>query len=111
VLQHVAVCCSVWQCVAVEKSVCAKEHSAKEPQIIVLFCGKRTLKIRHYMHLNYPVALVMYDSVCCSVLQCVAVCCSVCAICLIHMCDISHVCCGVLQCVAVCCSVLQCVAV
>ena len=40
-------------------------------------------------------------AVCCSVLQCVAVCCSVlqCAACV-------AVCCSVLQCVAVCCSVL-----
>jgi len=36
--------------------------------------------------------------VCCSVLQCVAVC-------------LATVCCSVLQCVAVCCSVLQCVAI
>jgi len=41
-----------------------------------------------------------YDKVCCSVLQCVAVCLQCVA-----------VWCSVLQCVAVCCSVLQCVAV
>ena len=43
-------------------------------------------------------------SVCCSVLQCVAVCCSV----LLDLLLFHDV--GVLQCVAVCCSVLQCVA-
>ena len=37
----------------------------------------------------------MCTTVCCSVLQCVAVCCIA-------------VCCSVLQCVAVCCSVLHC---
>jgi len=58
VLQFVAVCCSVLQCVA----VCIEQQSK---------C----------------------DVVCCSVLQCVAVCC------------------GELRRVAVCCSVLQCVAV
>jgi len=42
-------------------------------------------------------------AVCCSVLQCVAVCCSVL--------QQVAVCCSVLQCVAVCCSKLQCVAV
>ena len=49
---------------------------------------------------GFPVAgaiswmpVVLYSSLCCSVLQCVAACCSV------------------LQCAAVCCSVLQCVAV
>ena len=49
----------------------------------------------------------------CSVLLCVAVCCSVLYICLrIRVCasDV-QVCCSVLQCVVVCCSVLQCVAV
>jgi len=61
-------------------------------------------------------------AVCCSVLQCVAVCCA----CILLARDIDFdvntlgvrdrvaaVCCsvGVLQCVALCCSVLQCVAV
>jgi len=48
----------------------------------------------------------------CSVLQCVAVCCSV--HCIVNDRVIHHdtyaVCCIVLQCAAVCCSVLQCVA-
>ena len=42
--------------------------------------------------------------VCCSVLQCVAVCVEVCSICVAAYCS-------VLQCVAVYCNVLQCVAV
>ena len=55
-----------------------------------------------------------------SVLQCVAVCCSVLQCVAVLQCDSDirdsfHdrrlVCCSVLQCVAVCCSVLQCVAV
>ena len=46
----------------------------------------------------------------CSVLQCVAVCCSVPSLIWI-LARTSAVCCSVLQCVAVCCSVLQCVAV
>jgi len=46
--------------------------------------------------------------VCCSVLQCVAVCCNICqSFCIAEL--RYQVC--VLQCVAVCCSVLQCVAV
>ena len=70
--------------------------------------------------------------VCCSVLQCVAVCCRVCRVlraphwrpplrhrevdvcCSVFTCVLVAVCCSVLQCVqcvAVCCSVLQCVAV
>ena len=53
----------------------------------------------------------------CSVLQWVAVCCSVCAVCLQCVavcCSVMQcvtACCSVSQCVAVCCSVLQCVAV
>jgi len=80
---------------------------------------------------------VQYVAVCCSVLQCVAVCSLICdttdlslsepkvqcvAVCslICNSTDLSlsepkvqcvAVCCGVLQCVAVCCSVLQCVAV
>ena len=64
-------------------------------------------------------------SVCCSVLQCVAVCRNVSELQLVAECCVLHlacsstlyvlqcvaVCCSVLQCVAVCCSVLQCVAV
>jgi len=61
---------------------------------------------------------------CCSVLQCVAVCCSVLQVSLLIDTSLSkhvkhlannptslHSSCSVLQCVAVCCSVLQCVAV
>ena len=47
------------------------------------------------------VVKLLFAQVCCSVLQCVAVCCSV----------FQRVVSSVLQCVAVCCSVLQCVAV
>ena len=58
--------------------------------------------------------LILHVAVCCSVLQCVAVCCR--TIALPFEIFISHVqrvavCCSVLQRVAVCCSALQCVAV
>ena len=64
-------------------------------------------------------SLVQCVAVCCSVLQCVAACCSVLqyvAVCYLSKSTwrrglSSSVCCSVLQCVAVCCSVLQCVAV
>ena len=67
-----------------------------------------------------------WKPVCCGVLQCVAVCCSVvscccsvlyCAVCCVHgnrcvaVCCSVLSCCSVLQYVAVCCSGLQCVAV
>jgi len=45
------------------------------------------------------------NAACCSVLQCVAVCCSV------HGGLVSVLCCSVLQRGAVCCRVMQCVAV
>jgi len=54
------------------------------------------------------------EEVCCSVLQCVAVCCSVLLILLMgRLTRCAVVCCSVWQCVecvALCCSVLQCVA-
>jgi len=50
-----------------------------------------------------PVSVLQCVAMCCSVLQCVAMCCSVL--------QCIAVCCSVLQCVAVCCSVLQCIAV
>jgi len=63
--------------------------------------------------------LCIYCAVCCSVLQCVAVCCSVstthvpslCSRTPIDLCIYCAVCCCVLRCVAVCCGVLRCVAV
>jgi len=54
------------------------------------------------------------DAVWCSVLQCVAVCCHVLRVLQCrarHVSQCIAVCCSVLQCVAVCCSLLQCVAV
>jgi len=88
-LQCIAVCSSMLQCV-------------------VAYCSvSMTL---------YDLAYYMLQciAVCCSVLQCVAACCSV----LMTLYDLAYyiwqciaVCCSVLQCVAACCSVLQCVAV
>jgi len=54
-----------------------------------------------------------YVAVCCSVLQCVAVCCSVLLELMIEAAKAKEcvaVCCSVLQCVGVCCSVMKCVA-
>jgi len=66
--------------------------------------GPDDFKLRWVMVIK---RVVIHPScVCSSVLQCVAVCCSVLVV--IHP---SCVCSSVLQCVAVCCSVLQCVAV
>jgi len=59
------------------------------------------------------VMMLASSRVCCSVLQCVAVCCGggshyACLVCSVLPCV--AVWCSVLQCVTVCCSVLQCVA-
>ena len=51
----------------------------------------------------------IYMTVCCRMMQCVAVCCSVSTYCFFL--QSVAVCCSMLQCVAVCCSKLQCVAV
>jgi len=80
-LQCVAVCCSVLQCVAAPlvKALTTVHVFARLP---VVCCG-----------------VLQRVAVCCSVLQCVAVCYSVL--------QCVAVCCSVLQCVAACCSVLR----
>ena len=94
-LQCVAVCCSVLQCVAV------------------------ILRNVKYISQFFSMKHIL---VCCSVLQCVAVCCSVLQCVAVILRNVNYfsqffsmkhilMCCSVLQCVAVCCSVLQCVAV
>jgi len=79
VLQFVAVCCSVLQCVA----------------IFLQFSGGLSSLSFPHPHLYR----LIYVAVCCSALQCVAVCCSVL--------QCVAVCCSVLQCDAVCCNVMQ----
>ena len=110
----VAVCCSVLQCVAVCCSVLRDQpHVGRSLFACVLQCVAVCL---------YNVAVccsVLRDQphvgrslfACCSVLQCVAVCCSVsqCVADQPHVRRSLFAC--VLQCVAECCSVSQCVAV
>jgi len=83
VLQHVAVCCNVLQCVATH---CGTFWGGCP--------GHRLIRV----------------AVCCSVLQYVAVCCSMLQSvwCSVLQCAVARCC--VLQCAAECCSVLQCVA-
>ena len=83
-LQCVAVCYSVLQCVAVDACL-------------------QLAQVLHLLPLLQCAAAATPVAVSCSVLQCAAVCCSV------LQCVASY--CSVLQCVAVCDSVLQCVAV
>jgi len=81
-LQSVAVCCSVLQYVAVCCSTLLLSCNRS------FFSFSETLFVQ-YCEVSQTDSVLQCVAVCCSVLQCVAVCCSV------------------LQCVAVCCSVLQ----
>ena len=123
VLQCIAACCSVWQ-------YCEAEGNTSSSDFCVSIAGSiyPELETQKNGHIQYVCTVCLYCeissklyvcAVCCSVLQCVAVCCSVCAACL--YCEISNMCvdryCKVRHmhirhvCVTVCCSVLQCVAV
>jgi len=108
VLQCVAVCCSMLQCVSV-RTHCSKNHS-KCSDISHHFITQCIAVLAHASYPSTPPQLV------CSVLQCVAVCCSVLqrvAVCCSVLQRIAPYCsvlqCNALCCVAVCCRVLQCV--
>ena len=46
-----------WHTVAkMNRMLCCRSLSAKQPLITGLFCGKRPIKIRHPMGLGHPVA-------------------------------------------------------
>jgi len=127
VLKCVAVCCSVLQCVAV---CCSVLHcvEAKETMCSVYYVFRVCPPHVHmcqFQCVSCSFVAVYCNVLPCSVLQCVAVCCSernglfrVYPL-LIRMCQFQcvscsvsiAVCCSVLQYVAVCCSVLQCIAV
>ena len=95
-LQCVAMCWGVLQCVAVCCSaVCCSELQCVAVCWGVLQCDTVCCIVfpDAFVVLHFHVQQIFKRQVCCSVLQCVAVCCSV------------------LQCVAVCCSMLQCVVV
>jgi len=102
VLQCVAVCCSVLQCVAVHEVMQHRHHNA--------YCIECHT---HWTHICCSVLQCVV--VCCSVLQCVAVrhivlqCAAVCCSTVLKVTRVEityvavcHICCSVLQCVAVC---------
>jgi len=91
VLQCVAVCCSMLQCVAV-RSVVAECCSVL--QCVAVCCSVLQCPLRQDVAKNDSTCVCCVTA-CCSMLQCVAVC------------SIDAECCSVLQCVAVYCSVLQ----
>ena len=90
VLQSVAMCCSVLQCVAVWTCIRGTQYLS----CVAVCCS-----------------VLQCVAACCNVLQCVAVYRSVSQCVDMYLGDpVSFVCCSVSQCVAVCCSVLQRVA-
>ena len=99
-----------WHCVYMKQCVYEMAPFRVSKCIYVKFCTSCWWLGRH----RWCVAVC---AECCSVLQCVAVCCSVFVIvfwyitCHNSVLQCVAVCCSVLQCDAVCCSVLQCVAV
>jgi len=100
-VHHVAVCCSVLQCV-VFSAVCCSAWQCDT--------ARRT-NMHHLRHVLQCIAMccnvLQRFAACCSVMYCVAVCCGV------LLCCSVAVCCSVLHCVMQCvpeCSVLQCVA-
>jgi len=90
VLQRVAACCSILQCVAWVVS----KHNAR---------AHNKTRVMLSMRCNTRVMLSMHFNICRSVLQCVAVCCQCVAVCCNVLLSVAvrH---SVLQCIAVCCS-------
>ena len=118
---HIAVCCSVWQCVAVWCSVSQYFVSVLQcvavrvcnsvMQCVAVFCQCVAVCCRKSV-LQYDAVCRSILSVCCrkSALQCDAVCRSIVRV---LQCVAVRVCNSAMQCVAVfgqCCSVLQCIA-
>jgi len=117
VLQCVAVCCSVLQCVTTKSKRLSGWYVfvAVYCNFVEGCCSAWWQKIRGYLASTCALQCVV---VCCSVLQCVAtrsrrlsgqfVCGADCC-CMLHCVAVcGAMCCGVWQSVAVCCSLLQC---
>ena len=98
-VQCVAVCCSVL--------LVSNVYDTSIVYICVRYEYRKCVRyeFRRSVYDTSIVSVLQCVAVCCSVLQCVAVCCSVLLVSNVY--DTSIV--SVLQCVAVCCSVLQCV--
>ena len=121
-LQCVAVCCSILQCVPFGRLHTFGRLHIKKRLCILAPCTQTAASLfSDFLHTHRGISANFGASarpinhmavlVCCSVLQCVAVCCSVLQCVAVSTAYKPHGCLGMLQCVAVCCSVLQCVAV
>ena len=121
-LQCVAVCCSILQCVPFGRLHTFGRLHIKKRLCILAPCTQTAASLfSDFLHTHRGISANFGASarpinhmavlVCCSVLQCVAVCCSVlqcvAVCCSALQCVIVY--CSVLQCCAECCSVLQCV--
>ena len=127
VLQCVAVCCAVFQCLPVPTATLSKGICCSVLQCVAVCCSvSHCITVSSCSDSN-----IVAQGMCCSVLQCVAVCCSMSLFWLLQhhhsrhvavCCSVLAVCCSVslfrlLQhhdsrsCVAVCCAVLRCVTV
>jgi len=111
------VCCSVLQCCVLavaeaeyRESRNSQKHTQFENVLYKMIIELTCENVCRQGPLLQCISVVVV-ALCCSVLQCVAVCCSMC--CSVLQCSVLAVavCCRVLRNVAVCCSVLQCVAV
>jgi len=95
VLQCAAVCCSVLQCVAVTRDLYCNQNflCCSMLQCVAVCC-------RHTWSLLQSDSIALHCvAVRCSVLQCLAI--------NYLYCNLDFLCCSIVQCVAVCCSVLQ----
>ena len=81
-LQCVAVCCSVLQCVAECCNVCCsmfqKRTSSERDHTEAIRCGTLSNVLQRVAVFCMALQACCRELMCCSVLQCVAVCCSVC---------------------------------
>jgi len=108
VLRCVAVCCSVLQCVAVCcGNFCILDVVSTllpQPGVAVRCSALQHIAAISASWKSFP---LFVSTMCCSVLQCIAVCCgNFCIMDVVSTLRLNQV----LHCVAVCCSVLQCVA-
>jgi len=102
-LQRVAMCCSVLQCVAV---CCSKKIVAAQRKLSrYMYSCNQCAQISMLQCAALRCSVLQCAAVYSSVLQCVAECCSVLQCVALSVLQCAAVCCNVLQYIALCCSV------